>query len=81
MEENAKREIKELFIKRYKDERLAGTLVVIAMIVTSFILSSQSDKIHIDFPSFYFGSFCLLIYFKFLYDIKRKLNKRIEILK
>lgn len=80
MEEKVK-EIKELFIKRYKDERLAGTLVVIAMIVASFILSSQSDKTHIDFPAFYFSSFCLLIYFKFLYDIKRKLNKRIEILK
>lgn len=78
--EKAKGEIKELFIKRYKDERLMGTLVVIAMIIASIILCHYSDKQLTNIIIGYI-SFCILIYFKFLYDIKRKLNKRIEILK
>jgi Ca2+/Na+ antiporter len=62
----------EYFTKSHKNEKLMGTLVLIAMVVVS-ILIFPFTKILIG----YF-LFCFLIYFKFLYDIKRKWNNAIS---
>ncbi len=60
------------FKELHKHEKLMGTLVLISMVVAS-ILIFPLTKIVIG----YILS-CFLIYFKFLYDIKRKLNNQIS---
>lgn len=61
----------EYFTKSHKQEKRIGTLVVIVMAVAS-IIAFPLTKIVIGYVLF-----CFLIYFKFLYDIKRKWNNAI----
>jgi hypothetical protein len=62
----------EYFRKSHKQEKLMGTLVVITMVVASIAVFPLT-KIVIGYILF-----CFLIYFKFLYDIKRKWNNAIS---
>ena len=61
----------EYFKKSHKIEKQMGTVVVIVMIIAALLLFPL--KITITYTLF-----CLLIYFKFLYDIKQKFKKTIS---
>lgn len=62
----------EYFTKSHKNEKLMGTLVVIATILVSLLIFPLTKMV------IGYILFCFLIYFKFLYDIKQKRNNRIS---
>jgi chromate transport protein ChrA len=62
----------EYFKKSHKIEKQMGTLVLIVMIIVPLLIFPIT-KIIIGYIVF-----CLLIYFKFLYDIKQKCSKTIS---
>lgn len=62
----------EYFKKSHKIEKQMGTIVLIVMIVIPLLLLSLTKMV------IGYIVFCLLTYFKFLYDIKQKCKNSIS---